>query len=240
VARETDSGVATSTKIDGTSRGGGVRTSRTPVSEENMTVSPFSRAARQISRVAAMTATAAVAFVICASDTRAQTNAQAEEFTAFAVNMGTLTGGGTANLVITVNRWSSDAEREKLFSVLKEKGAEALLETVQDMRRVGTLRTPETIGYELRFAMQEPGKDGGRRVLIATDRPVSFAEARNRPISMEYPFTVIDMQLRPDGTGEGTMSLAAKFIPAGRTVLVENYDTQPVRLNRIQSRKLTK
>ena len=205
-----------------------------------MTFSGFGRVLRQIGPLGVTAATAAIAFLVCAGDTRAQTNTQAEEFTAFAINMGARTGGGTANLVITVNRWSSEAEREKLFAVLKEKGPEALLETVQDMRRVGTLRTPETIGYELRFAMQEPGKDGGRRVLIATDRPVSFAEARNRPVSIEYPFTIIDMHLRPDGTGEGTMSLAAKFIAAGRTVIVENYDTQPVRLNRIQSRKLTK
>ena len=44
----------------------------------------------------------------------------------------------------------------------------------------------------------------------------------------------------PSGTGQGTMSIAAKIIPAGRTVIIENYDTQPVQLNRVESRKLTK
>jgi hypothetical protein len=49
---------------------------------------------------------------------------------------------------------------------------------------------------------------------------------------------VIDMSLGPDGKGEGTMSIAAKLIPAGKNIVIENYDTQPVRLNKIESRKL--
>jgi hypothetical protein len=184
---------------------------------------------------------ATTALVVCAApSSQAQSNAEPEEFTTFAVNMGSLTVGTTATVIITVNRWSTQAEKDKLFVILREKGMKAFLDELQKAKRVGTLRTPQSVGYDLRLAFEEPGKDGGRRVLIATDRPVGFSEATNRPHSIEYPFTVIDMQLKPDGTGEGTMSIAAKFIPAGKTVIVENYDTQPVRLNRIESRKLTK
>jgi hypothetical protein len=184
---------------------------------------------------------AAIGIVLFAApSSRAQSNAEPEEFTAFAVNMGSYTVGTTATVIITVNRWSAQAEKDKLFTILREKGMQAFLEQLQKAKRVGTLRTPQSVGYDLRLAFEEPGKDGGRRVLIATDRPVGFAEATNRPPSIEYPFTVIDMQLKPDGTGEGTMSIAARFIPAGKTVIVENYDTQPVRLNRIETRKLTK
>ena len=175
-----------------------------------------------------------------AAEVRGQTMGDPEEFSAFAINMGTYVAGTTANLIITVNRWSTDAEKEKLLTTLREKGSEALLDALRDLNRVGTLRTPETVGIELRFAIQEPGQEGGRRVLIITDRPVGFLEARNRPPSVDYQFTVIDMQMKPDGTGQGTMSLAAKVIPAGKNIVVENYDTQPIRLNQIRSRKLTK
>ena len=132
------------------------------------------------------------------------------------------------------------AERDELFTILKEKGQNALLNRLQRVKSVGTLRTPNSIGYDLRLALEEPGKDGGRRVLVVTDRPVGFNEATARPVSIDYPFTVIDMQIPPKGFGQGTMSIAAKIIPAGRTVLVENYDTQPVQLNRIEARKRTK
>src|SRR5215210_5724145 len=133
--------------------------------------------------------------------------------------MGALTGGGaTANLILTVNRWNTQAERDDLFTLLREKGASALLDRLRRVKSVGTLRTPNSVGYDLRLALEEPGKDGGRRVLVVTDRPVGFAEATNRPPSIEYPFTVIDIQMPPTGFGQGTMSVAAKIIPAGRTV----------------------
>jgi hypothetical protein len=173
----------------------------------------------------------------------AQTMGEPEEFSAFAVNMGALTSGSTGTtgqLIMTVNRWTPPAERDELLTVVKEKGADALLRALQKTKRVGNLRTPQSVGYELRLALDEPGKDGGRRVILVTDRPVGFAEATNRPHSLEYPFTVIDMQLPAEGRGQGTMSLAAKIIPAGRTILVENYDTQPITLNRIEIRKLTR
>jgi hypothetical protein len=102
------------------------------------------------------------------------------------------------------------------------------------------LRTPDSVGYELRFATQDPGPDGGRRILIATDRPIGFSEATYRPPSFDYPFTIIEMNLDKEGKGEGSMSVAAKLIPAGKNFVIENFDTQPVRLNRIESRKLTK
>jgi hypothetical protein len=207
--------------------------------EEHMTRAGGSLVTTHRIRVAALLA--ALAVILSSPGTSiAQSNQEPEEFTTFAVNMGTLTGGGTATLIITVNRWTSQADKDRLFVLLKEKGMQAFLDALQKQPRVGSLRTPNTVGYDLRFVTQEPGKDGGRRVLIATDRPVGFYEATNRPHSIEYPFTVIDMQLKPDGTGEGTMSIAAKFIPAGKTVIVENYDTQPVRLNKIETRKLTK
>lgn len=191
-----------------------------------------------------LVATALVALVAVHGAARLGAHAsqepEPEEFTAFAVNMGSYVVGTTANLIFTVNRWSTQAERDGLFAILKEKGQQGFLDAVQRNKRVGSLRTPESVGYDLRVALQEPGKDGGRRVLLTTDRPIAFGEATRRPPSIDYPFTVVEMQLTPEGKGEGTMSVAARFVPAGRTVLVENFDTAPVRLNRIESRKLTK
>lgn len=201
-------------------------------------VDGVSRIRRHALEVAALAVIGALLFAMPGA--RAQTNEEAEEFSTFAVNMGIRTSGTTASLIITVNRWSSQAEREKLFTQLREKGPKAFLDALQDTKRVGTIRTPQSVGYDLHLALQEPGKDGARRILIATDRPISFFEATNRPHSIDYPFTVIEMFMPAEGKGEGTMSVAARIVPAGKTVIVENYDTQPVRLNQIESRKLNK
>jgi hypothetical protein len=183
----------------------------------------------------------AAAALVMVAGMAAQTHGDPEEFNAFAINMGAYTGtGGTAQLIMTVNHWATQAERDAFFITLKEKGAEALLEQLRRAKRVGSLRTPQTVGWDIRLALEEPGKDGGRRVMLLTDRPIGFSEATNRPISYDYPFTMIDMQIPPKGYGQGTLVIAAKIIPAGKTVLIENFDTQPVQLNRIETRKLTK
>jgi hypothetical protein len=182
----------------------------------------------------------AAAVLVMVAGMAGQTHGDPEEFTAFAISMGAYSGSGTAQLIMTVNQWATQAERDAFFVTLKEKGAEALLEQLRRSKRVGSLRTPSTVGWDIRLALEEPGKDGGRRVMLLTDRPIGFSEATNRPITIDYPFTVIDMQIPPKGFGQGSLVIAAKIIPAGKTVIIENFDTQPVQLNRIETRKLTK
>ncbi len=48
----------------------------------------------------------------------AQTNGTPERFTAFAVNLGTPGPARAGTVEIVVNRWSPDAERDRLLSVL--------------------------------------------------------------------------------------------------------------------------
>lgn len=159
-----------------------------------------------------------------------------EDFTALAVNMGNIGPTQTAVVDISIRRWSSDAERERLVTVLLEKGPDALLEALRENEPVGTIRTPDRVGYELRYAHQAPADEGGRRIVIATDRPIGFWEARNQPRTMDYPFTVIEMRIKPDGTGEGKMSLATKVVLVGNTIYLEEYATQPVTLTNVRAK----
>jgi hypothetical protein len=166
----------------------------------------------------------------------AQTSGTPERFTAFAVNMGTPGPTGAGTVDIAVDRWSTDAERDRLLSILLEKGPDKLLDVLQGMRRVGYIRTPNTIGYDLKFARRVAAEDGGERIVIATDRYITFWEARNRPRSIDYPFTVIEMHIGRDGEGEGKMSLATKIIAdkKNNTIVLENYATQPVMLKSVR------
>ena len=146
--------------------------------------------------------------------------------------MGSPVRWSSLNVEMVVNRWSTDAERDRLVSVMLEKGADKLLETLQDMPRVGYIRTPDSIGYDLKFARRAPLEDGGERVMLATDRYIGFWEAVNRPRTVDYPFTVIELRIRPDGEGEGKMSLFTKLIveKKTKTVILEDYGIQPVLL----------
>jgi hypothetical protein len=119
------------------------------------------------------------------------------------------------------------------------KGADSLLEELQKAPKVGYIRTPGQLGWDLHFARREPGPDGGERVVIATDRPISFGEIANQARSIDYPFTVIEMRLNGHGEGTGMLSIATKIIPdkEGNIITLENYGIQPVRLTEVKSEK---
>jgi hypothetical protein len=165
-----------------------------------------------------------------------QTHGTAERFTALAVNMGSPARFTTATVELVVNRWSSEAERDRLLSVLLEKGPNQLLEALRETPRVGYIRTPDSIGYDLHYAQKMPGEDGGERVVLATDRYISFWEAVNRPRTIDYPFTVIELRIGTDGKGEGKMSLFAKIVAdkKNKTIILEDYGTQPVLLQSVR------
>jgi hypothetical protein len=160
-----------------------------------------------------------------------------EHFTAFAVDMGNLNRTRTEMVDIVITRWSTDDERKMLSSALLEKGPEALLAALKKTKPVGRIKTPDSLGYDLHYAHQVPISSGARRILIATDRPIGFWEARNQPRSVSYPFTLIEMRMDPTGKGQGKMSVATKITVSGDTVELEDYASQPVRLNDIKAIK---
>lgn len=189
--------------------------------------------------IALATFVSLVLLFVAAFPAGSQTMGEKERFTAFAVNMNaTRAAGRTATVEITIDRWSTEKERKEITAALIEKGPDALLETLQKQQSVGRIRTPDSLGYDLRFAHQMKGEDGGRRIFVATDRPLSFWEALNRPRSVDYPFTVIEIRMNPDGTGEGKMSIATKITAVGNdTISLENYNTQPVLLQSVRAQK---
>jgi hypothetical protein len=165
-----------------------------------------------------------------------QTVGEPEEFTAVAIaNDNLASGAGTVQIRIT--RWSTEVERQQLVDTLLSKGPEALLGALRETRSVGTIRTPDSIGYELHYAQQARTEEGGRRLVIATDRPIGFWEAWNRPRMLDYPFTIIQMQLDRDGKGQGSMSYATRVIAHDKTIELENYTSSPVMLTQIEAQR---
>jgi hypothetical protein len=166
----------------------------------------------------------------------AQTKDKPERYTAMAVNMGDIGPQGAGVVEMVVERWSTEAERDRLLTTLVEKGPEKMLETLQDLPRVGYIRTPNSIGYDLHYARKAPLPDGGERVVMITDRYIGFWEAANRPRTIDYPFTVIELRLNADGQGEGKMSIATKITTDkdGKQIILENYGTQPVLLQSVR------
>jgi hypothetical protein len=164
-------------------------------------------------------------------------NVGPEHFTAFAVDMSNTArpGRNSTTVDIVVNRWSSDADRDRLLKILQEKGQDALLDALQSLPVVGYINTPGSLRYDLHFARQRPEAEGGRTIVLATDRYITGWEAVNRPRTIDYPFTLI--QLNRNDTGVGKLSIATKITAKGDTIELENFSSEPVRLNQVKKVK---
>jgi hypothetical protein len=162
--------------------------------------------------------------------------ANRETFNAFAVDLGSSgRRSSTSHVKVTVDRWSTEEERRRLVSVFTESGEDAFLKELATMKPVGRISTPDSLGYDLRYAHQIPLASGGRRILIATDRPMTYWERANHPRSADYPFTVVEMRLDASGKGQGKMTLATRVNAFGDVIELENYDLSPVHLTNIQA-----
>jgi hypothetical protein len=172
-------------------------------------------------------------------------DAEKLDISAFAISMGTVATGANQRVQIRINRWSTPEEREHLITVMLEKGPNDLLKALQKQPEKGRfsipgLRGPDPhnlrLGHELRYTWQSPLPEGGRRIVVITDRYIGFQEARNQPRSMDYPFTLIEMRVNKEGKGEGKMAVATKitFDKKEKRVELENYSSEPVRLNALE------
>ena len=190
----------------------------------------------------AVAAVAAVALGLWAAsppvEGSAATREVIERLDATSVNMSNVGRPGADRLEIVIERWSTERERDRLIATLKEKGSDALLSELQDLPRVGYIRRAGggSIGWDLHYARERTLEDGGRQVVVATDRPMSFWEARNRPRSADYDFTLADIRFDGDGKGVGKLTVAAKIsLDKEGAIEIENFASEPVRLTEVRS-----
>jgi hypothetical protein len=157
-------------------------------------------------------------------------------FSAFNVSMDTGMAGVTE---ITIERWTTAAERTALLGLVEtaklgEGGQRKLLNALQKINpRTGFIRTPNSIGWDLRYAVEQKMDDGTRQIVVVTDKPVSFGAAAGGSQVLDYPFTLIEMRMKPNEKGEGKMLAATSISVKNGRLELENYGNEPVRLTSI-------
>lgn len=191
----------------------------------------------------------ALVLAVSAVHVRAQDEAKEkfkETFWATPVVMGTSNPpiartGARSTVQINITRWTSDEEREALFAELVENGQEGLVKTLRKQDETGFIRSTGVsarTGFpseRLRYARDI--RDGNkRRIILALDRPISFAEAARGPRWSDYDLTFITLEVDEEGKGEGQalVGVRLKLNMETKSLEVENFGSQPVRLMNVR------
>ena len=157
-----------------------------------------------------------------------------EAFTANAINMSSIGSRVPTPLDITITRWTSAGEQERLIAILRSKGGDALAEALRKGEPIGSIRTPTSLAYDFRYAVQERTRNNERRIILLTDRPIEFGELVDRTHSLDYPFSAIELLLDDTGHGKGSLWIAAKLTLLDDLLIVDNYADRPVTLNDVR------
>lgn len=94
-----------------------------------------------------------------------------------------------------------------------------------------------SLGFAIKYATHEMAADGSERITLVTARRLGAYglepwAATESARGTDEPFTVLVLRLKPDDTGDGTMSFAAEpmFDASAGTVALAHADTAPVLL----------
>ena len=148
----------------------------------------------------------ALGFVSDASLTAAE-NQEGVRETFVGREVGAVGTGRTGAVTITITRWTTDEERERLASILVGDRSEKLAETFDDQEETGFVLIPGRPGYRLRYAW-ELRHGGRRRILLATDQRIRFRQARYGTRVANSAISVVELLVDESGDGEGTIDVA--------------------------------
>ena len=136
-------------------------------------------------------------------------DAERESFRAFAVVMGIHAAGQTNTFQVTIDRWSTNDERQELFVALAETDQDGLIKALQIQEECGFLSMTGTRGPVMRrgsFPSQrikyarDFRMDGKRRIVLDLDRPIPYWETVNRPRTSDRSCAAARSQVRGSST----------------------------------------
>lgn len=190
--------------------------------------------------LAAVTAVfAAVAITACATGTAGgpsaeQTAAEAAltgRYSGILMDVGNvLPRTGAERLTVWVDRLTSPEELQSFADAPASARQDALRDALAGLE-VGRVRVGHGASYPVSAALAHQGDGGMWHLVLVIARPINIGEVFGGTRSLDYPFSVIELDLPDDGEGSGELNVAARvsFSAAGQ-VSVEDLAVQPVRI----------
>lgn len=141
----------------------------------------------------------------------------------------------TAPVVISIERWTTDAERDKVVAALKAGGTTAVQKEVAALPAAGVLQVGQ-VKTPIHFARTLP-VGGGKVVTVATSQPVFFVGGGAPASGTKVGYNVAVAIFQVDAAGKGDVG---DFAPAAKVkfddtgaLMIEDYSAEAVRLTAI-------
>ncbi len=140
-----------------------------------------------------------------------------------ATAMGTSTQMGQIYSVnILIEQFSTPDDRKALIDAFQRSGQDGLVDALDHMQPKGRVRFASGgVGNDVKYIIELPSENGGRRFRLITDRNISVAEQRRSNRIEEYNVGAIELVLTPDGKGSGTVLPACKLTVNKKTQQIE-------------------
>jgi len=143
--------------------------------------------------------------------------------------------GARVNVDVWVDQYTPDAEAKTMAAALLQGGSPALLKQLEDAKTIGKIRLTGRVGFYDFKLIRQHVSEGGRRIWLIGDRPIGFLEVYAGNRSQDYPFGILQLDLKRNEKGkeEGTGALiyAGKIkVLEGNNIELETYGIEPIRL----------
>jgi hypothetical protein len=102
--------------------------------------------------------------------------------------------GKTVSIKVTINQFSTEADRQVLVDAFKKGQHQGLVEALKKMKPVGRIAITGTVGYDLPYIALIPTPTG-RKIRFAADRWIRFGEAYYNTQSKSFDLTAGEIDL---------------------------------------------
>lgn len=181
---------------------------------------------------------AAIATVGSAAGSPRGPQDETETFSALVRHLG-IGPSGQTSFQITISRWTTPEQRESLLETLANGGSDELILALQQQEETGFIRVPGRAGTSDRLKYAWEIREGNqRRIILVSDQQLAAFIISGSPRIRGHQFTIIDLQLDENNTGEGTMWGTARvgYDDEANTITITSLSSQPFQLTNVRRR----
>jgi len=153
-------------------------------------------------------------------------------FTARTVEMTSPARLSLRHVDIAISQWSTDQDHRLLARTLLEKGPVGFVDVLCGYPALGTIAVAGGREFTIRYAWQTADRDGGRRIYLASDEPISLVSTEFRRFADFEALYYVELRVDRHGDGIGKLSDRVRLsVDQSRNVIeLRDYDSRPLHL----------